>query len=851
MVAACSQKSTEPSEPIAEEPSVKVPQNALPGVLLVKFSSEPGEEELSEIEASGVYKLSRLYPPAGKFEKRHREAGLHLWYNVEFNEELPLTKAAGEFAGLPSVSLVDFARTVRKMEAPFNDPRLSSQWHYYNDGSKSGAVAGCDINLFPAWETETGSPDVIVAVSDGGVDFTHPDLAANMWINEAEANGIEGVDDDHNGYVDDVYGYCFLAQHPTTDNPGHIVFDSHGTHVAGTIAAVNNNGEGVCGIAGGNGSPSSGVRIMTLQTSGGSAYIQPPFVYAADNGAVLMNCSWGYDETPDPSGMSAFREAVNYFNRYAGFDENGNQTGPMAGGLAIFAAGNDDSDVAYPCMENSVLAVAAVAHDYRRAYYSNYGDWVDIAAPGGDSRKSAQVLSTVPGSYSQMQGTSMACPHVTGVAALVVSHFKGVGFTRQNLIDILTNSARDIDAYNPNYAGKLGAGLVDAYAAVNASTLDPEKPAAVNSSAVANYIYLDWIRGGSTDAKVPFAYELFYGRNSLSGLNPDNPGAGVQKVVIPGRDIAVGGSVQYRIEGLDFETDYHVRVRSFSILNRYSDLTDDVLVHTLANTAPTITPLQGTSFSVTSFGISENRFSIGDADGHPLTCSVDVPGATVSIEDDSYAVVRFNALSVPDGATYTGKLSVSDSYAVTQIPLSFTVAANNAPRVTGQVGSRVMNQVGESFVVKMSDFFDDADGETLSYGVRSLTSGTIVSGTIADGSLIVKSVAYGTATLRVTGIDARGASAQLDFDVLVRDGSRPLEVYPNPVVDNLYLRTGEDDTAEVRISNRAGATVYEGKGLAVTPFEPLSIDLSGLKAGVYYLHYKGNALDETFTIIKK
>ena len=135
----------------------------------------------------------------------------------------------------------------RPSDEPFDDPGLPQQWHYNNEGSIRRAVEGADIDLFEAWKTTAGDPAVIVAIMDGGVQWDHPDLAANMWVNEAELNGAPGVDDDGNGYVDDVYGYNF------DKDTGAIEPGGHGTHCAGTIAAVNNNGIGVCGVAGGTG----------------------------------------------------------------------------------------------------------------------------------------------------------------------------------------------------------------------------------------------------------------------------------------------------------------------------------------------------------------------------------------------------------------------------------------------------------------------------------------------------------------------------------------------------------------------------------------------------------------------
>ena len=120
-------------------------------------------------------------------------------------------------------------------------------------------MAGADINLFDAWNVTTGNPEVVVAIIDGGVDYSHEDLARNMFVNQAELNGIDGVDDDGNGYVDDIYGFNFCT------NTGAVYPHSHGTHVAGTVAAVNNNGIGVAGVAGGDGSANSGVRMISCQ----------------------------------------------------------------------------------------------------------------------------------------------------------------------------------------------------------------------------------------------------------------------------------------------------------------------------------------------------------------------------------------------------------------------------------------------------------------------------------------------------------------------------------------------------------------------------------------------------------
>lgn len=273
----------------------------------------------------------------------------------------------------------------RSVELPFNDPLFAEQWPLYNDGSVyPEAVAGADINIIPAWTKTAGRSDVIVAVVDEGVEYTHPDLAGNMW---------SGIGKNFcSGYNEDI-----------TWGQGH------GTHVAGTIAAVNNNDVGISGMAGGTGS-GDGVKIMTCQifhpTDGrydaSSNATADAIKYAADNGAVICQNSWGYAA----GSMSldqwinqdrAVKEAIDYFIQYAGMSPDGQtQTGPMAGGVVIFAAGNENSgQPGYPAAYEPCISVAAVSCTYEAAWYTNYGPTVDICAPGGGDAADFPGLSII------------------------------------------------------------------------------------------------------------------------------------------------------------------------------------------------------------------------------------------------------------------------------------------------------------------------------------------------------------------------------------------------------------------------------------------------------------------------
>jgi subtilisin family serine protease len=274
-----------------------------------------------------------------------------------------------------------------------NDARFDELWGMHNTGL-TGGTEDADIDAVEAWDIFTGSHDVVVAVIDTGMDYNHVDLVDNRWINEDEIAG-NGVDDDGNGFVDDVYGYDF-AYNDSDPMDG----DSHGTHCSGTIGAVGNNGIGVAGV-------SHAVRIMAVKFIddwgwGSTDDAIESVIYAVDNGAQILSNSWGSSEF-----SQGLEDAISYAN-----DHNV---------LFVAAAGNEysDNDV-YPNYPSNyevpnVLAVAATDHNDAKAPFSNYGlTSVDLGAPGVDT------LSTVPGNgYDYFSGTSMATPHVSGAAALL------------------------------------------------------------------------------------------------------------------------------------------------------------------------------------------------------------------------------------------------------------------------------------------------------------------------------------------------------------------------------------------------------------------------------------------------
>ena len=527
-------------------------------------SGIPSTDEVLDI--LGSYSFERVFPIDANTEARTREAGLHLWYTVKFDKNTDLKAAAERLKQLGEVTKVQTNGRIKRAyntdskriylsdkalqqkttraaaSGEPNDPGFAYQWHYRNLGAgnygfenlndnQAGAEAGCDVNAVEAWKTCVGDPSIIVAVLDEGVMYTHPDLAPNMWCNPGENTQGEKADGDGNGYEGDLHGYNFVEE------SGNITWSDandsgHGTHVAGTIAAANNNGIGVSGVAGGDGTPNSGVKIMSCQIFSGQNSVTlageaRAIKYAADNGAVILQCSWGYNSsesselsgyTPGPATEKEWaetypleKEALDYFINNAG-----SPNGVIDGGIAVFAAGNEYAgNPAFPGAYSKCVSVASLAADYTPACYTDFGSLVTLSAPGGDleyygkigetedeywaetGEQKGAVLSTLvkngQPAYGYMEGTSMACPHVSGVAALGLAyavkqnrHYRAADF-----ISLMKKSVKDLDSHYQNgatktyymnhttvgaspetielskYIGKMGAGLIDAAQLLN------------------------------------------------------------------------------------------------------------------------------------------------------------------------------------------------------------------------------------------------------------------------------------------------------------------------------------------------------------------------------------------------
>ena len=562
--ASCTKEIQEPSAPVQEQQTLMTKLVGettgvfQKGSILVKLDENVSAASvLAGTGAEDIFPALMIQPKNMEVAKKY---GLDRWYQICFDEAVPVQNMAAKIAKNPAVVSVQYNSLIERIasdkvieyvpvpqtksspadqigfDVVFDDPYFGEQWNLYNQGSFAtvlGApVAGADVGVKDAWRLTAGDPSVVVAVFDCAVNSMHEDLKDALWVNEAELNGETGKDDDGNGFIDDKYGFNFVGCTKITKDFVNSLLEGqsvqavkgnllnwtkgsgHGTHVAGIIGAVNGNGKGVSSIAGGT-NGTDGVRLMSCQIFEGTASASDSqnaaaFIYAADNGACIAQCSYGSSAviTSDEDYINGIKEekingsplenaALRYF-----LDPANSNHESLQGNIAVFAAGNHKNPYSsYPGALPYVISVTAFGRDFRPGGYTNYGPGSKIAAPGGeytdDKNYGTMILSTgvsnaAQGSpaydsgknYVYMQGTSMACPHVSGVVALGISYAKQLGkkFTREELTSLLLTSTNDIEQYLTGtkdyydlstyswtkvsldkYKGNMGTGAVDAW----------------------------------------------------------------------------------------------------------------------------------------------------------------------------------------------------------------------------------------------------------------------------------------------------------------------------------------------------------------------------------------------------
>ena len=836
---------------------------------------------LSEIKAT---KIEHLFTPAGNFEGRTRRSGMHLYMVVTFDDEIEVVQAMSTMNSIDGIETIEPVYEIKLADAaqkttpflsqpyslnrddnmPFDDPYLKDQWHYNNTGVAPGAKVGADLNLVKAWEITTGTPNVIVCIVDGGINLEHSDLKDNLWVNEAELNGTPGEDSDGNGFVDDIHGWCFV------NNTGDIQPDDsyHGTHVGGTVAARNNNGIGVAGVAGGDGTPNSGARLMSAaifrdkgQASGTNT--ANAIKYGADNGAVISQNSYGWPY-PTSTMPSYTRAAIDYFVKYAGCDDDGNQLAdsPMKGGVVLFAAGNSGHDyLSQPASYDPVVAVTAMSTNFTKASYTDYGFWADIMAPGGDQDRygsKAGVLSTTNNNYSYYQGTSMACPHASGVAALVVSRFGGMGYTNDMLKEQLYASILplNIDEENRGFEGKLGVGYLDAHAAVrnqnegkapDAPTVNMDK----SSENELNSITIYWEVPKDEDDEQASFYKLYYADVELTESNYIEKGRllGSANGFINGHGKIAGEEMQYTISKLKPSTQYYFALVAYDRWKIASEATL-ISLNTKTNEAPKILNIPSEPITIYNApsSIAYYNLEVKDPEGDTWTYTIDgdTDGVTHTRESGE-DIIKLTITSALNVGNYKLNVTLKDKLgAESKTEISFRILELSPPTKTQELLPQLLGVENGDFVIDLNAYFKQKELLPLTFTAKTDKAGILTANVNNEGTLALKAQKPGETNVTIVASNGYKTTEATFMAQVTQDKNNAVySVWPIPVIDNLNAWVNAKyKSASFIITTPRGEEVInkkenvDNKGIA-------TVDLSKLAPGTYSL--KIETSDETFT----
>lgn len=903
----------------------------VPGTAIIELKQNPAGASTraasnvvtrAKVFSNSKVKVRQLFDMTTKYASLKHRIGLDRWFVVEFDKNQNVNEVVNELQKDPAIASACGSLAIKQIETCYTpltrategdyvkmhnvndgqglpnftnpDKYLKHQWHYMTTASNLyNFKPGADINLFPAWGVETGDSNVIVAVLDSGIDFGHEDLAGAKW---------EGNPSGGRNFFNAMLG----------ENQDEIIPGYHGTHVAGTIAARNNNGIGVSGIAGGNGTKESGVRLMSCEIYGrdgdsrtaGTEGIVRAFEFAAENGALICNCSWGYPFSRKDDinneifhkrlapAFEALKKGIDYFTKYAGCDTSGNPKPNtyMKGGLVFFASGNDGQDdiEMIPASYDKVVAVGAFGSDYTPTDYMDKGPWVDILAPGGVVSKDIRitgVLSTVPkdfenaqigkdswgreyilpdnNNYAFAQGTSMATPHVTGIAALVVSKFgkqkNGGQFTNEELRKRILGAVKSVSPYkgqysDPRFKGKLGIGYIDAFRALaEPETKKPIAPQLEVESYTDNHQkgYYDatvkWKVTADEDAfdKKAFVYDVTLYRKS------DQTKA-VQQTTVFSYEQKIDQYLQYEFTGLDSNIEYIVKVVA---RDRSDNKSEEVSKEfkTKLNQAPEFTTNIDNNIKLLDTDSHLHlQLPVKDAEGHKWEYKVTQLPLGVEfkrLENDVFDLL----IQVKETGKFSFTITLIDELGgKTEKTINYEVMPHAAPTLKEDMANVALIAGSAPATIDLSSVFEIVANQKATFSAKSNDETVAVAEVNEVQQLIIKPLKPGIATIIVNVNDGfKQAVNTIQVRVTKKGSGDAFSIYPNPAHSYIkaLMRPGIQQVEATVTSLRGQRLIHET--LQVSNTNEVTLGVDRLAPGTYYLLIKTANATTKHTFIKK
>ena len=665
------------------------------------------------------------------------------------------------------------------LSAP-DDPRYGDLWGLHNTG-QSGGTIDADIDAPEAWNTTTGSGDIIIGVIDSGVDYNHEDLSANMWTNTGEIPG-NGLDDDGNGFIDDVHGYDFFDNDGDPMDP-----DGHGTHVAGTIAAEGDNAIGITGV-------NWKAKIMALRflgpEGGATSDAIRAIEYAVQMGAHLTNNSWG-----GGSYSQSLKDAIDAA-------ANANQ-------LFVAAAGNDTNDndlnPQYPAgyTSDNIISVASTTRNDLLSSFSNYGAAsVDLGAPG------SSILSTLPGNnYGSYNGTSMASPHVAGVAALMISQSPQIAYS--SLRDKILASVDTIDALK---GVTVTGGRLNAAKAL--ASLDATSPDSVTDMTVAgvasNAVALTFTATGDDDSEgTATSYDIRYSLNTITAANfGDATSANISVTPQP-----AGETELISVSELSFSTTYYFALKVVDENGNSSDISNVVSATTLG--APTLSASPDSLYADLLTGQqSQQTYTLTNTGDGTLDFSFPDFSTVNSSQDDS-PMPSSVADWITDVTPSSGTIVAGESQAVT---VTFDAAGLAGGRYSESVALSTNDPANSS--ASMRAVLDVTGSQDIAVAADTLTFGQQFTGAVDSLNLVIEN--EGTEVLTVSGLTSSSSKFTTSISsatIQPGDSTSVLVFYSSSTVaaDLATLTVASDDPDEAIIEVVLSGNTVKPPVISVLP----------------------------------